>query len=220
MLQSKALIDQIDEVLKVHSDYKSSSKYDDLSDLKREVKIEVITLLAATIERTAPVGSVYREQAEAGYKTYGRDNGHVITILTGALRALRADYVAGRLQSVTELIHADVFSDFLEMAQHLHAEGYKDAAAVIAGSVLEGHLRKLCEKHGVSIETNGKPKKADAINSELAAKGVYSKLDQKNVTAWLGLRNHAAHGQYSEYTKDQVSLVIQATGDFISRYTA
>ena len=220
MLQSKALIDQIDQILKTYSEYKASAKYDDLSDLKREVKSEVITLLAATIERVAPVGSVYRQQADAAYKQYGRDNGHIITILTGALRALKADYVAGRLQSVTELIHADVFSDFLEMAQHLYSEGYKDAAAVIAGSVLEGHLRKLCEKHGIAIETNGKPKKADAINSELAAAGIYTKLDQKNVTAWLGLRNHAAHGQYAEYTKDQVALFLQATSDFISRHAA
>ncbi|MDZ4316913.1 MAG: hypothetical protein U0989_19375 [Azonexus sp.] len=220
MLDSKILIDQIDAVLKTYSEYSASSKYDDLSDLKREIKNEILTLLAATIDRTAPVGSVYRQQADAAYKQYGRDNSHNITILTGVLRALKADYTAGRLQSITELIHADLFSDFLEMAQHLHSGGYKDAAAVIAGSVLEGHLRKLSEKHGIATEQNDRPKKADAINSELAAAGVYSKLDQKNVTAWLGLRNHAAHGQYAEYTKDQVSLFLQSTSEFLSRHSA
>jgi hypothetical protein len=70
------------------------------------------------------------------------------------------------------------------------------------------------------VELNGKSKKADALNSELAAAGVYSKLDQKNVTAWLGLRNHAAHGQYADYTKEQVALFLQSAGDFISRYAA
>lgn len=180
----------------------------------------MITLLAATIERAAPVGSVYRLQAEAAYRQYGRDNGYVITVLTGVLRALRADYVADRMQSVSELIHADMFSDFLEMASYLQVEGYKDAAAVIAGSVLEGHLRSLCQKSGIEVGANGKPKKADALNNELAAADIYSKLDQKNITAWLGLRNHAAHGQYAEYTKEQVALLLQALGDFISRYPA
>lgn len=220
MLQSKGLIEQIGQALNAHADYRRSAKYDDLSDLKREVKNEVITLLAATIERCSPVGSVYRLQAEAAYKQYGRDNGHIITVLTGILRALKADYEAGRLRSVSELIHAEMFSSFIEMAEHLHAEGYKDAAAVIAGSVLEGHLKRLCVKHTILIEANGKPKKADTLNSELAAAGVYSKLDQKNVTAWLGLRNHAAHGQYDDYTKEQVALLLQATSDFISRYPA
>lgn len=220
MLQPTALIDQIDQALQTYASYRASAKYDDLSDLQNEIKNEVLTLLAATIDRIAPPGSVYRQQADAAYKDFGRTNGHIAAILSGILRALKADYSAGRLQSFTELIHADLFSDFLEMAQHLLSEGYKDAAAVIAGSVLEGHLRQLCEKHGIATAANGKPKKAEAINSDLVAAGVYQKLDQKNVTAWLGLRNCAAHGRYSEYTKDQVALFLRATGDFISRHAA
>jgi hypothetical protein len=38
--------------------------------------------------------------------------------LPGLLRALRADYAAGYLRKISELIHADLFSDFLEMADH------------------------------------------------------------------------------------------------------
>lgn len=220
MLNSKAIIDEIDSVLKTYADYSASSKYDDLSDMKREVTNEVLTLLAATIDRTSTKNSVYRQQAEAAYSQYGRDNSHIITILTGVLRALKADYVAGRLISVTELVHADVFSDFLEMARHLQSEGYKDAAAVIAGSVLETHLRKLCDKHGILTEKDDRPKKADTLNNELSSAGVYSKLNQKNVTAWLGLRNHAAHGQYAGYDKEQVDIAIQGISNFISNHTA
>ncbi len=220
MLDSAILIAEIDDVLKKHDHYRASAKYDDFSDLKREIKNEVLTLLEATIERVAPLASAYRKHAEDAYAKYGRDNGHNITILTGILKALRADYAAGRLQAVAELIHADLFADFLEMADYLHSEGYKDAAAVICGSVLEGHLRMLCEKHSISTSENGRPKKADALNNELAAKGVYSKLDQKNVTAWLGLRNHAAHGEYDKYTKEQVGLLLQNVRDFLVRYTA
>jgi hypothetical protein len=62
----------------------------------------------------------------------------------GTLQALRDDYESGYLQSVVELVHADIFADFLDMADYLIQQGYKDPAAVVAGSVLEEHLRKLC----------------------------------------------------------------------------
>ena len=58
------------------------------------------------------------------------------------------------------------------------------------------------------------------MNAELAGANVYSKLDQKNVTAWLDLRNKAAHGKYGEYTKEQVALLIQSVRDFITRNPA
>jgi hypothetical protein len=219
-LDIKGVIEQIDTVLAKHDEYRGRSKYDDLSDLKRAVTNEVLALLEATIERVSPAGSIYRRHAEAAYAKYGHDNPHNITILTGVLKALRADYQAGRLRGIAELIHADMFSDFLEMAEYLNSEGYKDASAVICGSVLEGHLRKLAEKFGVDTAHQGRPKKADGINAELAVKDAYSKLDQKSVTAWLGIRNHAAHGEYDKYTKEQVALLLQGIRDFLSRYPA
>ena len=64
------------------------------------------------------------------------------------------------------------------------------------------------------------PQKADAVNAELVKANAYSKLDQKNVTAWLDLRNKAAHGHYTEYQKEQVALMIDAIRDFITRCPA
>jgi hypothetical protein len=109
---------------------------------------------------------------------------------------------------------------FLEAAHHLLKEGYKDPAAVLAGGVLEEHLRQLGTKHGVKPETSAntglKMKEADQLNAELTKAGAYSKLDQKNVTAWLALRNKAAHGQYSEYKKGQVSLMLSGVREFLT----
>ena len=107
------------------------------------------------------------------------------------------------------------------MAAHLEESGYKDPAAVLAGSTLEAHLRKLCDKHGVvPVSGSDKPKKADTLNAELKKAGAYNKLDQKNVTAWLDIRNKAAHGRYGEYTKEQVKLLINSVRDFINRHPA
>ena len=123
----------------------------------------------------------------------------------GILKGIKSEIDNGWLVTVKGLVSAEIFSDFFEMAEHLLAEKYKDPAAVMIGSVLEENLRQLCNRNSIPIsdEKAGKAgkvtaKKADLLNSELAAKSVYNILDQKNVTAWLDLRNKAAHGKYSE----------------------
>jgi hypothetical protein len=216
-LDQKVILNQIDSLLQRFDVAKSGAEYDDLSDLPGGEAEELVTLMLAAIERLAPPGSRYIENARIYAQTLG---GHILTPLSGILKALCSDYTAGNLQSVTELIHADVFSDFIEMAEYLLQQGYKDAAAVITGCVLEEHIRKLCDKNNLPVMQNQKPKKADTLNADLAGAAVYSKLDQKNVTAWLDLRNKAAHGNYGEYTKDQVALLIQSVRDFITRHPA
>ncbi|MCC6537711.1 MAG: hypothetical protein IT162_09195 [Bryobacterales bacterium] len=64
------------------------------------------------------------------------------------------------------------------------------------------------------------PKKADTLNADLVKAGAYSVLDQKSITAWLDLRNKAAHGKYTEYEKDQVRLLIDAIRNFMARCPA
>jgi len=139
----------------------------------------------------------------------------------GILLAAKEELEGGWLTTTKGLLSAEIFSDFLEMAEYLLSEGYKDAAAVIAGSVLEGHLRQLAENYKIEItfDKSGQQvaKKADLLNAELAKASAYSKLDQKNITAHLDLRNKAAHGQYGEYGQSQVELMKQSILDFMTR---
>lgn len=139
----------------------------------------------------------------------------------GTLLAAKDEIDGGWLFTTKGLISSEIFSDYLDMATHLSEEGYKDAAAVITGSTLEEHLRQLCNRHSIPTEQpkDGKlvPLKADRLNADLAKANIYEKLDQKNVTAWLDLRNKAAHGKYSEYKSDQVKIMIQSIRDFITR---
>ncbi|MDP8242089.1 MAG: hypothetical protein P9M09_03590 [Candidatus Celaenobacter antarcticus] len=141
----------------------------------------------------------------------------------GILKAVKKELDGGWIFTVKGLVSAEIFSDFLEMAEYLLQEKYKDPAAVMVSSVLEEHLRQLCNKNGIDINKikNGKPvpKKADLLNSELASDSVYSNLDQKSITAWLDLRNKAAHGRYYEYTQEQVLFMLQSVTDFIARTT-
>src|SRR5450759_204540 len=105
---------------------RAKSKWNDLSDLPGSNISEVNSRILAGIRRYAPKGSAHRDAAEALLKQYGVANGYTAEPLLGILRGLRADYAAGYLTTVEELIHADLFSDFLEMAEHLLKQGYKD----------------------------------------------------------------------------------------------
>ena len=58
------------------------------------------------------------------------------------------------------------------------------------------------------------------MNAELAKVTVYSALDQKSVTAWLGLRNEAAHGEYGAYDGKQVDVLISEVEQFVARTRA
>ena len=138
------------------------------------------------------------------------------------LSSIRQEIEGDWLFTVKGLVAAELFADFLEMADHLLQQKYKDPAAVIIGSVLEEHLRQLCSANSIPIEIENNegiliPKKADRLNSDLAKENVYSKLDQKAVTMWLDLRNKAAHGKYGEYTLEQVINMYSGVTEFMAR---
>lgn len=136
------------------------------------------------------------------------------------LLAIRHEIEQDWLTSIQHLVTAEIFSDFLEMSRHLLDNKYKDPAAVMIGSVLEEHLRRLCINHSVDLtltkSTDVVHKKADLLNSDLVKAGVYGVLEQKNVTAWLDLRNRAAHGKYTEFTIEQVEIMYLGVMNFVS----
>jgi hypothetical protein len=129
------------------------------------------------------------------------------------------------LERARALISADIFSNIVEMAEYLLSEDYKDAAAVLIGDSLEGHLRALATRHGVeshAADKNGvvRPRRAEMLNQDLQKKDAYALGDQKQVTAWLDLRNDAAHRHHNKYTADQVKLMQQGVANFIVRVPA
>lgn len=124
------------------------------------------------------------------------------------------------MTTVQELVRADLFADFLDMAGELLAKNYRDAGAVLIGSVLEEHLRKLAALRGVPTAFGTGYKKADVINADLVKAGAYNNLEQKSVTAWLGLRNDAAHGNYGNYDQRQVEALARDVRAFMTRHPA
>lgn len=214
------LLDDLERKVIAAQKLQARSEHRDLSDQGESDIHCALTGLRAAISRLARDNSTYVRQVAEIMKLSDYVGRKVVMIL-GVAQGLLEDAKNGMLASLQELIHADIFTSFLEMADHLLSNGYKDAAAVIAGSSLEEHLRRLATKHGISpTDVNGRPKKADLINAELAGAAAIEKLDQKNITAWLDLRNKAAHGRYAEYEAAQVALLIASIRDFITRCPA
>jgi len=211
--------DQLQQLLDSYTPL--AKKYgDDLGYGSTAIQIQTRTSLIAAIERLTPSGTYYYTSLATAVKQYGFLERGIIPVLVGIVQALKTAYESGYLYQIHELIRADLFADFLDMAQYLLEEGYKDPAAVIIGGVLEEHLRKLCVKHSITITKANRFKKADTMNADLANSHIYNRLDQKSVTAWLDLRNNAAHGKYTEYTDDQVNVALLGIRDFIARFSA
>jgi hypothetical protein len=143
-----------------------------------------------------------------------------IDLLQRAKKDINEDW----LQNIKGIVSAELFTDFLDMAEHLLDETYKDAAAVIIGGVLEENLRQLSLKNGLPIaQTDSKtgkmkPLKAENLNTELSKNHVYNLLYQKSVTAWLDLRNKAAHSQYTDYDINLVKSFLQFARDFAAKF--
>lgn len=131
----------------------------------------------------------------------------------GILKNAKEDFERGLVFDLKELVTADVFDDFLEQAEHLIEGGYKGPAGVVAGCVLEDTLRKLCNKNGVVLPDRPG---LDWMNGELKKKGVYGKLEYKQVTTWADIRTKAAHGYWDQFKKGHVEDMIRGVRRFVT----
>jgi len=168
------------------------------------------------IELIAGAKNQFYKNYEAETNNYGE---YKIKFGIKILQRIKEDIRQGWFTDLRNLISAEIFDDFIEMAAYLLSEGYKDPAAVMIGGVLEEHLRELCRNNNIetTFESRGKikPKKANTMNTDLAKEDIYNKLVQKSVVAWLDLRNKAAHGKYTEYSDNQVKSMLENVRDFI-----
>ena len=212
--------EQLESVIRDYDSAIKNASYDDASDVLDSTEVSNLrTQCIAAIERASGSNSTYRRRINEISISKINDY-YYLKKEIGVAKALLSDINNNYMQSFEEILHSDMFGNFLEMATHLLENGYKDPAAVLAGSSLEIHIKHLCMKNNVNTLRNGKPIKTEPLNSELKKEGVYTNLDQKNITAWLDLRNKAAHGNYNEYSEEQVRLLISSVQDFITRYPA
>lgn len=210
------VVEQLNFLIKASEKYARNDNWPLLHD-GADDPVVLSNRLEAAIERATRSTSMHMKQLDTARRRVQPYRLREVRIVA---LGLRDDLVAGWVESVVELVHADTYRDYLEMAEGLLAKGYKDAAAVITGTSLEVHVRALCAKNNVTTAVAGKPKKADTMNADLKKAGVYDGLQQKEVTAWMDLRNKAAHGDYADYDRDQVRRLISGVEAFMRKYPA
>jgi len=143
--------------------------------------------------------------------------------LLSALENFQSYVEAGLLDEITPARRAqlDVVSDFLEQA-HVLLEGkavHPAAPIVLVGATLEEFLRTWVEARQLSLGQR-KPS-LDSYSQVLFAEGLITKQDLKDITAWGGLRNHAAHGEWGEVSdKVRASLMLEGVNLFLRKYGA
>ena len=147
-------------------------------------------------------------EARATYEN-GPDSGIPI------LRRLKSDIENGYLQKTANIISAEVFGDFLEMSEHLLAEGYKDPAASLTGAVLEDGLRRVARNTGIDVTDRDD---LNSLRDKCVAKKVFNNLVRQQITAWTTLRNAADHGKFDEYTAHQVGSMISDVRSFLGTH--
>ncbi len=131
------------------------------------------------------------------------------------LRSAKEDIEGGHLQKFEAFISASVFSDFLEMADYLLDNGYKDPAASLIGAVLEDGLRRICISNGITLRTR---EDISSLNQKLAQNHVYNPLQQKQIQVWNDIRNNADHGHFDEYKAEDVKEMLKGVRSFLSEY--
>lgn len=113
----------------------------------------------------------------------------------------------------------DVVSDFLDQANSLlESKGVHPAApAVLIGATLEEFLRTWVESESISLGSRNPS--LDSYAKALKENGLITKQDVKDITAWGGTRNHAAHGEWDEVSdKKRVQLMLEGVNLFMRKY--
>ena len=106
------------------------------------------------------------------------------------------------LFDIRQLAQADIFDSELDAAKELAKNKFTRAAGVLAGVVLERHLKEVCGNHGLAIRKKA-PQISD-LNDALKGANVID-IPQWRFTQHLrDLRNLCAHDKKSEPTPDQV----------------
>lgn len=209
------IIEQLSGVINDRDEALNETGYLEDYDARR-----ISTRARAAIRRYAPPGSAYEDDATEVANSPAGDQWKAQQF-TAIVHALRDDYALGGLTAVEEIVHADLFDDFLDMANELLSKGFIGPAAVLSGTVLEEHLRKLAKKHGVDIaDEKGRPKSVESLGVDLRKAEIVTEVQRKSVTAWYAQRTEGAHARPENLNDGEVERMIDGVRDFVARYPA
>lgn len=173
-----------------------------------EWRAQVEALLASVLGESHVYVQRFNGSVQKGFRDHVKSG-------QGILRAVQEDLEHGLLSDVRTLLTAEIFTDFLEMAEHLLDNGYKDPAASLIGAVLEDGLRRIATSAGVTVKGNDD---LGSLSQRCADAGVYNRLTQKKVHVWNDIRNNADHGHFEAYGAEDVADMLRGVASFLTQY--
>lgn len=139
------------------------------------------------------------------------------------LRAISKDFDSGAFDPIADRLQAAFASDYLSQAQELLDLKSRDGvdhvpAAVLAGAVLERHLREMCVRRSIAIlRPNGDHIMMDDLITNLrkAPNPPFENPMAAELRGWAAIRNKAAHGEFDKFTRDGVQRMLTGIMDFL-----
>jgi len=143
---------------------------------------------------------------------------HVKSCLDAFIRFAEKGLLNG--VSIKRQAEIDIVNDILSQAKTLlETKGIHPASAcVLGGAALEEFLRNWTEEQNLSL---GKSRPSiDTYMKVLYENNLIDKQDLKDITAWGGLRNHAAHGEWTLVDdKNKIALTLEGINLFMRKYS-
>ena len=128
-------------------------------------------------------------------------------ILESARRSLKSS-----LMNIKTLTQADLFDSELEMAEELNKNGFLRPAGVLAGVVLESHLKILLSHRNIDLK---KSKSLAEYNELLKKNKIIDIPVWRNIQFLTDIRNKCCHSKEKEPTVQDVSDLIDGVKKII-----
>ncbi|MBC6456364.1 hypothetical protein [Actinomadura sp. HBU206391] len=148
------------------------------------------------------------------------DAAHALQRVAEILELWKAFIKDGMAQALPFPVQAriEAATDLMEQVQQLisDAKVHPAAPVVLAGAALEEFLRSKVAETGVTV--TGKPG-ISSYSSALRSSGHLSAQDVKDITAWAGQRNEAAHGEFGKLSPQRAQLMVDGINLFMRQKT-
>ena len=109
------------------------------------------------------------------------------------------------LTDIGQTLHAEILDNELDAARNLLTASHLRSAGVVAGVVLEGHLKKLLSDHHVTFR---KKATLSSLNDALKEAGVYDGPQWRNIQYLTDIRNICGHKDERDPERTEVAELI------------
>ena len=110
------------------------------------------------------------------------------------------------LSDIRRLTQGDLFASELDQSRELAKNGFIRAAGVVAGVVLERHLKEVAEEH--NLATKKKRPTGGDYNTLLTDHSILNSAESLRIGWLLEIRHRCAHDKNIEPTREEVERLI------------